>query len=77
MQETLTIPLREIRPPVRLGVVSFINTLPLIDGLEQLRDVTLHHSVPSLLIDMLLSGEVDVALCSSTISLVSSRQPDI
>ncbi len=74
MQETLTIPPREIRPPVRLGVVSFINTLPLIDGLEQLRDVTLHHSVPSLLIDMLLSGEVDVALCSS-IDYQRSPQP--
>ncbi len=74
MQETMTIPPREIQRPVRLGVVSFINTLPLIDGLEQLRDVTLHHSVPSLLIDMLLSDEVDVALCSS-IDYQRSPQP--
>jgi chorismate dehydratase len=51
--------------PVRLGVVSFINTLPLIDGLENLRDVELRHSVPSLLLDQLLAGETDVALCSS------------
>lgn len=50
---------------VRLGVVSFINTLPLIDGLEGLSDVSLHHSVPSLLLEQLLSGECDVALCSS------------
>jgi chorismate dehydratase len=51
--------------PIRLGVVSFVNTLPLIDGLEHLVDVQLRHSVPSLLLDQLASGEVDVALCSS------------
>ncbi|MCI0363302.1 MAG: menaquinone biosynthesis protein [Phycisphaerales bacterium] len=51
--------------PIRLGVVSFVNTLPLIDGLERLSDVELHHSVPSLLLDQLTSGAVDVALCSS------------
>ncbi|MCP3902632.1 MAG: menaquinone biosynthesis protein [Planctomycetes bacterium] len=58
-------------PPVtevalaRLGVVSFLNTVPLIDGLEVLDGVELRQSVPSLLIDRLLAGEVDVALCSS------------
>jgi len=51
--------------PVRLGVVSFVNTLPLIDGLERLVDVELRHSVPSLLLDQLVADEVDVALCSS------------
>jgi chorismate dehydratase len=51
--------------PIRLGVVSFVNTLPLIDGLERLADVELRHSVPSLLLDQLLDGSVDVALCSS------------
>lgn len=51
--------------PIRLGVVSFVNTLPLIDGLENLADVELRHTVPSLLLDQLLSDEVDLALCSS------------
>lgn len=51
--------------PVRLGVVSFVNTLPLIDGLERLADIELRHSVPSLLVDQLLRDEVDIALCSS------------
>jgi chorismate dehydratase len=50
---------------VRLGVVSFVNTLPLIDGLERLADVELRHSVPSLLIGQLVNDDVDVALCSS------------
>lgn len=51
--------------PVRVGVVSFVNTLPLIDGLELLADIKLQHSVPSLLLDQLLSDEVEIALCSS------------
>lgn len=49
----------------RIGVVSFVNTLPLIDGLEVLANVEWRHSVPSGLIDRLLSREVDLALCSS------------
>ncbi|MCZ6834989.1 MAG: menaquinone biosynthesis protein [Planctomycetota bacterium] len=56
---------RNATDTVRLGVVSFVNTLPLIDGLEQLRDVSLKYTVPSLLIDQLMADEVDVALCSS------------
>lgn len=51
--------------PIRFGVVSFVNTLPLIDGLEKLADAELRHSVPSLLLDQLIAREVDVALCSS------------
>ena len=53
------------RQAVRLGVVSFVNTLPMIDGLERLNEVELRHSVPSLLVDQLLEGSVDLALCSS------------
>ena len=51
--------------PLRLGVVSYLNTLPLIDGLDRLEGLELRHSVPSLLIDQLLEGEVDMALCST------------
>lgn len=51
--------------PVRIGAVSFLNTLPLIDGLETLRDAALKLSVPSLLLDSLVRGETDMALCSS------------
>jgi len=51
-------------PRHRVGVVSYLNTLPLIDGLENLADVQLVQAVPSRLIDLLLAGEVEVALCS-------------
>lgn len=56
-----------LHPPrvARLGVVRFVNTLPLIDGLEACRDLQLHHAVPSRLLDQLTAGAVDVALCSS------------
>jgi chorismate dehydratase len=50
---------------VRLGVVSFVNTLPLIDGLDACRDLAVRPSVPSLLLDRLLDGTADLALCSS------------
>ena len=49
----------------RLGVVSFLNTRPIISGLDQQPGVTLVPMVPSLLIDQVVSSEVDVALCSS------------
>lgn len=48
----------------RLGVVRFLNTLPLIDGLEKLTDLELVPDVPARLIDLLISGKVDAALCS-------------
>lgn len=51
-------------PRFRIGVVNFLNTLPLIDGLEYLEDVQLVPSVPSGLIDLLVEGRVDAALCS-------------
>jgi chorismate dehydratase len=57
----------------RIGVVSFLNTVPLIDGLENLRDVELRQSVPSGLIGQLLQGEVDLALCSSIDYQLSER----
>jgi len=53
------------RRSIRLGVVSFVNTLPLIDGLEGLADIELRYAVPSSLLDALLNDEVDLAICSS------------
>ncbi len=50
---------------LRIGVVNYLNTIPLIDGLDRLQDVELIPDVPSRLIDRLLTDEVDVALCSA------------
>lgn len=45
----------------RLGVVSFLNSRPLLEGLAA-PSWTLHPAVPAALAKMLASGEVDVAL---------------
>lgn len=50
------------RPPV-IGAVSFLNTKPLIDGLENHSDIHLRLDVPARLLEDLLTGEVDLALC--------------
>ncbi|MBX3372566.1 MAG: hypothetical protein KF817_01920 [Phycisphaeraceae bacterium] len=54
-------------PPevLRIGAVSFLNTVPLIDGVESLPGVHVERMVPSQLIDRLLAGALDVALASS------------
>ncbi len=51
-------------PPIRLGCVSFLNTLPLIEGLGKLSDARLTLTAPARLIDLLLQREVDLGLLS-------------
>ncbi|MBM4112451.1 MAG: menaquinone biosynthesis protein [Phycisphaerae bacterium] len=57
----------------RIGVVRYLNTLPLIDGLERLAGIELRHEVPARLVDLLDAGEVQLALGSS-IDLLRSRR---
>ena len=50
----------------RIGCVSFLNARPLIEGLEEKAEssgMALRFDVPSRLLGLLESGEVDVALC--------------
>ena len=54
-----------IKPNVCLGVVNFLNTTPLISGLEFVEGVEFVHEVPSELIGCLERHEVDIALASS------------
>ena len=49
----------------RLGVVRYLNTRPLIAGLEHLQGLRLRGEVPADLIGTLERGETDAALCSS------------
>jgi len=49
-------------PQVALGAVSFLNTKPLVAGLQQDEGIRLDYAVPSVLCDWLLSGRVDAAL---------------
>jgi len=50
---------------VSVGVVSFLNTLPFIAGIEESGRLRLAPAPPSALIGMLNTGRVDLALCSS------------
>lgn len=52
----------ETPPPIRLAAVSYLNTLPLIEGLEANADVALTLAAPSRLLPLLESGEADFAL---------------
>ena len=45
-----------------LGVVSFLNSRPLVEGLDAEAGVSLTYAVPSALAGMLRTGEVDAAL---------------
>ncbi|MDC0429022.1 menaquinone biosynthesis protein [Phycisphaerales bacterium] len=49
---------------LRLGVVSYLNTLPLIDGLERAEGVRIFSDVPSKLAGVLEAGKTDLSLCS-------------
>lgn len=49
----------------RLGVVRYLNTRPLIAGLESLGGLHMRAEVPAELIGTIERGEVDAALCSS------------
>ncbi len=60
--------------PVRVGSVRFLNTRPLIDGLECVEGLSFLPAVPSRLCAMLESGEVDLALVS-VIDAVRSTTP--
>jgi chorismate dehydratase len=50
------------RGKTRLGVVRFLNSRPLIEGLDGRPDLALHFAVPSALANMLKAGQVDAAL---------------
>ena len=50
---------------LRLGVVNFLNTAPLIDGISAIEGIQLLPRVPSELIGCIERDEVDIALASS------------
>jgi chorismate dehydratase len=57
-----------------IGAVRYLNSAPLIDGLEGDDDVNLQRDVPSGLLGTLLAGEVDLALCP-VIDFQTSPEP--
>lgn len=47
---------------IRIGCVSYLNTTPLVWGLEKAADLQLMYAVPARLLGMLEGGECDVAI---------------
>lgn len=50
--------------PLRLGCVSYLNTLPLIEGLGKLAGVRLTLTAPARLTDLMLEDRIDLGLMS-------------
>lgn len=50
---------------VRIGVVRFLNTCPLIEGLAKCADLDLVSAVPAQITPMLERGEIDIGLVST------------
>ncbi|MCA9014883.1 MAG: menaquinone biosynthesis protein, partial [Planctomycetaceae bacterium] len=72
--ESQTIMSDLIPPPIRVGAVSYLNSKPLIEDLEDLADnAELMLDYPSLLADDLAAGRIDVGLVPS-IEVI--RNPD-
>jgi chorismate dehydratase len=47
---------------LRIGAVSFLNTVPLIEGLQDRPGIDLQRDLPSRLADLLFDGRIDVGL---------------
>ncbi len=60
--------------PIRLAAVSYLNTLPLIEGLDANADVELTLAAPSRLLPLLESGDADLAL-APVIDALRSETP--
>lgn len=50
--------------PVRVGAVRYLNSRPLIEGLDACRGLSLAAAVPSHIAPMLEAGQIDIGLCS-------------
>jgi len=58
----------------RVAAVRYLNTAPLIEGLEKLQGLTLLPTVPSRIADMVIVREADVGLCS-IVDCIASDTP--
>src|SRR5262245_8027902 len=59
---------------VRIAAVRYLNTAPLVEGLEKVEGLTLVPTVPSRIAEMLGAGEADIGL-ASIVDAVTSPVP--
>lgn len=60
--------------PTRIAAVRYLNTAPLIEGLDVLSGVSLLPSVPSAIVGMIERGEADIGL-ASIVDCVAGQRP--
>lgn len=53
-----------MHPPVRIAAVRYLNTAPLVEGLDRTQGITLIPTVPSNVVSLLRDGNADVGLAS-------------
>jgi chorismate dehydratase len=58
----------------RVACVRYLNTAPLVEGLDRVEGLTLLPAVPARIVDMLVSGEADVGL-ASVVDAVRAPEP--
>ncbi|HYE63842.1 MAG TPA: menaquinone biosynthesis protein [Phycisphaerales bacterium] len=63
--------------PIRVACVRYLNTAPLVEGLEKVQGLTLVPAVPSVIAGMVRSEEADLGLCSvvDAVGLPGSDDP--
>ncbi len=62
--------------PIRLACVRYLNTAPLIEGLEKVAGLTLIPAVPAMISGLVLRGEADLGLCSVVDCVGLAEAPD-
>ena len=55
---------------IRVGAVSYLNTKPLVFGIDSFEDCIVTYDLPSRLADQLAAGQLDVALIPSIEAVV-------
>lgn len=59
----------------RVACVRYLNTVPLIEGLDKLDAIELIPTVPARIADLVLSGEADIGLCSIVDGAAGAEEP--
>ncbi|MBS0198021.1 MAG: hypothetical protein JSR77_14790 [Planctomycetes bacterium] len=59
--------------PARIAAVRYLNTSPLIEGLNKVEGLSLIPTVPARIADLLVSGEADIGLASIVDSVAAEK----
>src|SRR3954471_13389385 len=59
----------------RIAAVRYLNTAPLIEGLDKVQGLTLTPAVPSVICDLVKSGQADLGLASIVDCVGLAGQP--